>query len=173
MKKLKVSVVGGDIGKQKVDALITAINSGGMWWGGIDGVIQRLAGNHFHEQATAAMPLSHEKIIVARGGDYQHNGKFQNVVFVVDDLEGPLHSIVYKGLSSAAEAGFKVVALPTIRMGVMLGAVEKTREEAVVEMALGVKAYTEKYSDEPIDEIIFVVYGDSALENLLTNALAV
>lgn len=172
MKVPKISVVSGDIGQQKAHALITAINPGGAWFGGIDGVIQRLAGTHFHKQAAAAMPLFHEKTVVAKGGGCLHGGKFQNVVFVIDSLEGPLRNIVRNGLRAAAEAGFKIVTLPTIRMGVMLGEVERTPQEAVTEIALGVKAYMEQYPSCPIDEIIFVVYNNPQLEALLTKTLA-
>ncbi|MDD5463563.1 MAG: hypothetical protein PHP62_00245 [Candidatus Moranbacteria bacterium] len=172
MKKTKIAVVGGDIAQQKAHALITAINSGGMWFGGIDGVIQRLAGGHFHSQASAAMPLFHEKTVIAKGDGCRNDGKFQNVVFVVDDLQSPLRNIVHAGLCSAAEAGFVTVTLPTIRMGVMLGAVEKTPEEAVIEMVLGVKSYMEKYPDCPIEEITFVVYNDQRLQSLLSATLS-
>jgi len=172
MKKTLVRVVSGDIAQQKADALITAINSGGLWFGGIDGVIQRLAGGHFHTQAKQASPLFHEKTIVATGDGCSHNGKFQNVIFVVDDLESPLRNIVYKGLSSAVEAGFKTVTLPTIRMGVMLGTVEKTAEDAVNEMVHGIKEYMSEFPNSPIDEIIFVVYNDKQLQTLLNKAIA-
>ena len=53
-----VNVVDGDITQIKADALITAINSGGMWFGGLDGAIQRSSGSMFHGQAQAAMPLT-------------------------------------------------------------------------------------------------------------------
>jgi len=164
MKKTKV--ISGDISKVEADALITAINSGGMWFGGIDGVIMRAAGNHFHQQASNAIPLSHEQTIVAHG-----NGggtAFGNVIFVVDDLQGKLSSIVYNGLKAASDAGFKTVSLPTIRMGVMLGAVEKSVEEAVSEMALGVKSFQNEGGDL---DITFVVYNDPATEQKLSKAL--
>jgi O-acetyl-ADP-ribose deacetylase (regulator of RNase III) len=45
MKKPVLSVISGDIAQVKSDAIITAINSGGAWFGGIDRVINNVAGN--------------------------------------------------------------------------------------------------------------------------------
>ncbi|MCX6778918.1 MAG: macro domain-containing protein, partial [Candidatus Magasanikbacteria bacterium] len=133
---MRIQVRTGDIAREPAEVLITAINSGGMWFGGIDGVIQRAAGKLFHSQAAAAMPLLDGRTVVARNGGHAHSGAFKNVVFVVDDLQQRLREIIYAGLTAADGAGFKTVTIPTIRMGVMLGAVEHTVEEAVEEMAL-------------------------------------
>jgi O-acetyl-ADP-ribose deacetylase (regulator of RNase III) len=167
----KVSVVSGDITRVKTDALITAINSGGMWFGGIDGVISRAAGNLFHSQAMKAMPLVDGQTIIARSNNHAHDGAFTDVVFVVDDLRRSLAEVVYDGLKAASGAGFKSVSLPTIRMGVMLGVVEKSIEEAVVEMSVGVRSFLKKNLDTPIESIIFVVYNDKKTQSLLQKAL--
>jgi len=168
----KVTVVSGDISKVKADALITAINSGGMWFGGIDGVINRVAGDFFHSQAGNRMPLSDGQTVVAYG-TLSNRGAFTNVVFVVDDLERPLHEIVYKGLKAASVAGFATVTLPTVRMGVMLGVVEKSAEQAVQEMAKGVKTFLDDYPTTSIKSITFVVYGEQKTQSLLENAFVV
>lgn len=170
-RKCTVSVVSGDIARIPVDALITAINSGGMWFGGIDGVIKRVAGEFFHIQASDAMPLTHGQTVVASSNGYAHRGAFNNVVFVVDDLCGPLHRIVYNGLKAASDMGFKSVSLPTIRMGVMLGVVEKTVHKAVTEMTQGVKEFLAENPESPIENITFVVYNDETTASLLKKAL--
>ncbi len=167
---MKLQVIQGDISRVSTDALITAINSGGMWFGGIDGVINRAAGNFFHQQAGDAMPLSHGQVVVARGND-SNQGAFKNVVFVVDDLRGPLSQIVYAGLKGASEAGFSSATLPTIRMGVMLGAVEKSPQEAILQMAAGVKKFmTERPNG--LNDITFVIYNDAATQRLLEAEIA-
>ncbi len=166
----KVSVVSGDISRTKADALITAINSGGMWWGRIDGVINRAAGDLFHSQAQKAMPLADGQTVIARSNGRAHDGAFTNVVFVVDDLQRPLHEIVRNGLKAASDAGFKSVSLPTVRMGFMLGVVEKSVNEAVDEMAKGVKKFLVENPDA-LHSIIFVVYNDPKTQSLLQKAL--
>ena len=132
-----VFVVPDDISKIKADALITAINSGGLWFGGIDGVIKKVADDLFHSQARKLMSLTDGQTVVARSNGQIHKGAFVNVIFVVDDLKSPLHEIIYNGFKAASDSGFKSVSLPTIRMGVMLGVVEKSVNEAVNEMAKG------------------------------------
>ena len=158
---MQVEVRSGDISRVSADALITAINSDGMWFGGIDGVIQRsCGGNIFHSQAEAAMPLKHGDTVVANSLGLPRKNTFQNVIFVVDDLQGPLHQIIYNGLVAAAEAGFASVTLPTIRMGVMLGVIEKSMQEATREMAKGVKKFLAEYPESSLSVATFVVYRD-------------
>lgn len=172
MKNTEIYVVSGDISRVKADALITAINSGGAWFGGIDGVIKRSAGNFFHGQAAKQMPLRNEQTVVALSHSTKPEMTFDNVVFVVDDLQSPLRNIVYNGLRAAAEAGFKTVSLPTIRMGVMLGMVEKTAAEAMQETSEGVHKFLKEFPDA-LDRISFVVYNDPDLQHELENALTI
>ena len=101
--KYGISLIKGDIAQVPAEALITAINSGGMWFGGIDGVIQRLAGQAYHNQAAKRSPLSNLDTIVATQKG-SHRGLFADVVFVVDDLKSPL-SVVIKTALQAAEIG--------------------------------------------------------------------
>jgi O-acetyl-ADP-ribose deacetylase (regulator of RNase III) len=163
---MTVNVISGDISRVHSDAIITAINSGGMWFGGIDGVLKRAAGNHFHNQASAAMPLEDGMTVVAPGGNVT-NLPFQNVIFVVDDLQQPLGNIVFLGLQAAQAAGFKSVTIPTIRMGVMSGAVEKTKQEAVDRMADGIERFVLQGGQL---DITFVVYSDMEVQALLSAA---
>lgn len=167
---LAISVVTGDISGISSSAIITAINSEGLWFGGIDGVIQNKAGNGFHSQAVAAMPLKDGQTIVARGGGFSNRGKFENVVFVIDDLERPLNEVIAAGLRAADDAGFESVTIPTIRMGVMLGVVEKTTEEVAHEMAKGVATFKEA-GQWSLKSITFVVYNDVVAERILREAM--
>ena len=163
---MTVQVIAGDIAKIPADAIITAINSDGAWYGGIDGVLKRAAGDHFHARASAAMPLEDGMTVVAPGGNVT-SLPFQNVVFVIDDLKQPLGNIIFLGLKAARDAGFKAVTLPTIRMGVMLGVVEKNRLDTVSAMVNGVRRFLE--SGGGLD-ITFVVYSDKETEALLSVA---
>lgn len=169
MKKPVLSVISGDIAQVKSDAIITAINSGGAWFGGIDRVINNVAGNQFHKQAAAKMPLKDGQVIVAN--NVSHRGEFSNVVFVVDELNLPLHEIIYKGLKAASDSGFKSVSLPTIRMGVMLGLVEKSPEDAVTEMFKGVQKFIKENDAESLENITFVIYRDENTKALLQKAM--
>lgn len=154
-------VVQGDITQIPSDAIMTAINSGGLWFGGIDGAIQRVAGNRYHTQAAKAMPLHNLQTIVAKGSASSHQGKFNNVVFVVDDLKSSLDKVVYKGLEAAHQEGYGKLLIPAIRMGVMAGAVEKTPEETVVKLGQGIEKFMHQYGKQArLENLTFVVYRD-------------
>jgi len=168
----KVHVVSGDLTQTPSDAIVTAVNSGGMWFGGIDGAIQRVAGNLFHNQVAQALPLKQGATVVAKSGSKKHNGEFNNVVFIIDDLRGPLSEVILNGLTAASNAGFKSVSLPTIRMGVMLGVVEKSKEEAVGEIVGGVARFFDENPKTSIESITFVVYVDPDTEELLKETFA-
>jgi O-acetyl-ADP-ribose deacetylase (regulator of RNase III) len=168
--QVEIRIVSGDIGKVGADALIAPINSGGVWFGAIDGVIQRLAGPVYHRQAADQMPLHDGQTVIAKP-ETVHGGEFIDVVFVIDDLEQPLRNIVSTALKAADGAGYKAVSLPTIRMGVMLGQVEKTQEEAAQEMAEGIKMVIPTL--KCINSISIVVFHDPEVEHLLGELLAI
>lgn len=165
-----IQALSGDITRTESDALITAINAAGYWNGRIDIAIYEIAADAFHTQARAAMPLKDGQTIVARGPTRQRGG-FRNVVFVVDERRMKLREIIRNGLVAASDAKFTSVTLPMIRMGVMLGKVEKTAEEAVNEMAAGVREFMRRNPNTSIRSISFVVFEDERLRMLLERAL--
>jgi len=154
---LSINLIEGDIAKVKADALVTAVNSGGAWFGGIDGVIQRAAGMMFHKQALSALPLGHADTTVARK-DAPHRGTFGDVVFVIDDLEGPLSDVISAALVAADEARYASVSLPAIRTGVMLGAVEKDAAAAARETVKGLKAFVRR-NPSTLRIVTIVIYN--------------
>lgn len=152
---MAISVRSGDIAAVEADALITAINSGGTWFGGIDRVIVRRSGGHFHNEAASRILVDGDAFLVAGP---PAPGSFRNVVFVVDDLKRPLQDIVLAGLRAAASAGCETVSLPAIRMGVMQGVVERSKEEAAASLVAGVNDFTRE-ADRELD-VTIVVYND-------------
>ena len=168
--KVELYVVQGDITQTPADAIMTAINSAGMWYGGVDGAIQRAAGNQYHQQAMNSMPLRDLQVVVAKGSHTKHRGQFDDVVFVVDDLESSLDKVVYKGLEESHKQSHSKIIVPAIRMGVMAGVVEKTPKEAVQKLGMGIDAFMKKYGAKTkLRNITFVVYNDfKTLDQLST-----
>lgn len=161
---MKVNVVSGDISKVKSDSMITAINSSGMWFGGIDGVIRRTRGNIFHSSLAMKNELK-EGVAYFIPGTSTHDS-FENVIFVIDNLKLKLHEIIFSGLECAEKNEQEKVTLPTIRMGVMLGVVEKSEDEAIDEMVKGVEMF-KKPTPLFVKEIEFVVYGNNEVVDKL------
>lgn len=165
-------ILEGDITKHQCDAIMTAINSGGMWFGGVDGAIQRVAGNNYHRQAAAKMPLKNLDVVIARGHKSARN-YFNDVVFVVDDLESPVSQVVYAGLCAANTQPYQTIALPAVRMGVMLGVKEKTAEQTALGIRQGLLTFLNDHSGSlNLKNIDFVCYNDPAAVKALNEGLA-
>lgn len=168
---LVVRVVEGDVAQVEADALATAINPGGMWFGGIDGVIGRAVGSMFHDQAEAvrrSKGLAHGDTVVARATRL-HRGRFGDVVFVVDALEGPLRVVVGAALRAADAAGYRTLSLPAIRTGVMLGVVEKDAASAVREIVVGIGEFAP--GARSLRELMIVVFGAPQIAELIRATL--
>ncbi len=166
MSTMSVNVVSGDITRVEADGLITTINAGGLWFGGIDGAIQRVSGRHFHGQAFAKSPLTDGQTIVAYGyGHYSHRG-FKHVVFVVDNFRRSFEDVVISGLNAANKAGLRAVTLPVMHMGVRAGdIVEKSGIEVVAAMDAAIKKFQES-NPQIVKEITLVVNNDESLVRL-------
>lgn len=168
---INVAVQDGDITRIPANAILTAINSGGRWFRGINGAISKVAGKHYHNQAGAKMPFSDLQIIVAKGNKENHNGLFDDIVFVVDDLQSSLDEVIYKGLEASHNEAYERILIPPIRMGVMAG-VRESPEEAVKKMGEGLERFMKKYSDKTkLQDISFVVYKDGQTQERLTSGL--
>ena len=155
----------GDIACVPADAMITAINSGGLWWGGIDDVIQRAAGEMFHRQAAAAMPLAEGRVVQARKTG-PHNGSWGDVLFIVDEFQHPLSWIVERVLRTASQEGYTSVSLPAIRTGVMLGKVEPDARTAVDQIGLGLRNFLVGRNTS-LRTIHFVIYANPEVLRLM------
>ncbi|MCE7897799.1 hypothetical protein DYH11_01120 [Candidatus Microgenomates bacterium CPR3] len=143
-----------------VDAIVTLINSGKAWFGGIDGAIQRVAGGMYHAQA-AEMRLRNKQVVIAKGDRSMHRGNFDDVIFVVDDLQSPLNELVSAALKAAQNAGYQSIAFPMMRTGVMMGAVEPNVRAVVAQMRQAFEAFS-------VDmDVYVVVYDDPEAVKLL------
>lgn len=168
---MKVNIVSGDISALRSEAIITAINYSPLFWCGmVDGVIIRLAGKVFHIQLMNNLEdLSDGQAFLAKGlEDSELN--FSNVIFVIDELNYSLHEIILAGLQEAEKNHLKTVSIPAIRMGVMLGEVEKTEEEVIEQMAMAIKLFL---SSNPVfvKEINFVIYNNQEFMEKLDSGL--
>ena len=75
-------------------------------------------------------------------------------------------------MEAASNEGYQKVLVPTIRMGVMNGVVEKSEKEAIEKMSLGVSEFLDKYAKQTkLENISFVVYNNSPLAKRLNRAL--
>lgn len=137
-----VDIIEGNVVEVEADALIAPINSFGMWMGGMNSAIRDVAGGMFHGQVIEAGMKGPFDTVVAKHRE-THRGRFNDVVFVRDDLEKPLREIVAAGLKAANDAGYEKVSMPALRTGVMRGQVERTLEQVANETVIGLKKLTD------------------------------
>jgi O-acetyl-ADP-ribose deacetylase (regulator of RNase III) len=174
---MKVLVQSGEITKVEAAALIAAICPSGWWIGGVDNLIQLVAGTHFHDQVRRVMPLSFGQTVIAVGDSL--GLAFRNVVFVVHDQRQPLRNVIKAGLRAASEAGFNSVTWPVFRTDVLTHAlrgqaekpvfrpdlltlpllreVEAAEQEQVLESAYGVREYIDENPATRVEVATFVV----------------
>jgi O-acetyl-ADP-ribose deacetylase (regulator of RNase III) len=154
----------GDITKVETDAIITLISPQGS--GSVDRAIRNVAGNQYHYQAWKVFEstgLQNGQVIVAKK-IRTHAGRFENVIFVVDDLTSPLNELLYKGLIAAKEQGYNHVAIPLMRTGTKMGKVEKSVMEVIHQINIACK----KFKGKSKMTITIVCYENDFIEwNLL------
>ena len=166
---METSVIAGDITQVPVDAMMTGINSSGMWFGGIDAAIQRAVGNVYHDILADVLRRDrHTEVVVADPCD-NDKGVFENVIFVIDDLKKSLQEVVEMGLAKANYCGFKTISMQMIRFGVM-NEVGSLPDDKIAEIAKAVKAQADR-ADNSIEKLYVVVYGDEGLKARMVYAL--
>ena len=174
MTNPKLQVLEGDITRISADAIVTPINSFDCWYGGIDYAIQRVAGEFYHNQARKTMPLKNLQTIIARGlPEFKNKFLFKDVVFVVDDVVSSLNKVIYNGLEAASKENYQTILVPAMRLGEAKGIYEKTENEVIDNMSLGVREFLDKYSIATnLEKINFVIYNDPQLTTKITEGLS-
>jgi O-acetyl-ADP-ribose deacetylase (regulator of RNase III) len=165
---LNINVISGDISKIKSDAIITAINGSGAWFGGIDNVIRNTYGDYFHNKLlknSDDYSFEDGKAFFI-SGEFQSANTFQNVIFVIDNLKKLLREIIFNGLLEADKQKLTSITIPTLRMGVMSRVVEETEDEALEEMRKGVQLF-KSYTPYFTKNITFVVHENAFLTERL------
>lgn len=156
-----ISVVEGDITQVTADALITAVNSRGTWFGRVDRAIYHVAGTMFHDQIMQYTPLDDGHCIFAEPETPFHRGAFGAVIFVIDDLNWPLMDLVLVGLEMAVDNELQSVTIPSLRTDVRAGT-QESHEEALAALADAVNFY----SDSLLDQITIVVNNQADVQFL-------
>lgn len=168
-----ITVATGDLTQIEADAVMAPINSKGAWSGAIDDAITRAGGGQFHQQAADKLGhLNDGDSLVARKKE-DHQGKFDDVVFVVDDFQKPLNELVTDGLRAAEKAGMKSIAIPTMRMG-LVGSLASPDSSAkkLDQLAQGVKDFYADGESHTLNDITLTAYRDEASAGFLRERLA-
>ncbi len=162
MAQERMSVVQGDITKQKVDAIVNAANTSLLGGGGVDGAIHRAAGPKLLEECRTlgGCPTGDAKLtkgynlparyVIHTVGPVWQGGKRQE-----DDL---LASCYRRALELAVEHGIKTMAFPAISTGVYSFPLERATRIAVRE----VKSFLDK--DPSVEQVVFVCFDKATYD---------
>jgi O-acetyl-ADP-ribose deacetylase (regulator of RNase III) len=166
--KATVRLVRGDITAMETDAIVNAANSSLMGGGGVDGAIHRRGGPKILEECKRIRAtewpqgLPTGKAVITSGG----NLKAKHVIHTVGPIwrggnrgEPELLAQAYQNsLRLAVAKGLKTVAFPSISTGAYGYPVEDACRVALK----AVKKFLAK--EDNLDEVVFVLFSESALE---------
>lgn len=158
-KGTKISIVQGDITKQKVDAVVNAANTTLLGGGGVDGAIHRAGGKAILEECkkiggcptgeariTTAGNMPSRYVIHAVGPIYRGGGNNESQL---------LYNAYFNSLKLAVENHVKTIAFPAISTGVY----GYPKSEAADVALKAVTDFLDQHQE--IDEVVFVLYSES------------
>jgi O-acetyl-ADP-ribose deacetylase (regulator of RNase III) len=162
----RISVIEGDITRQRVDAIVNAANSSLLGGGGVDGAIHRAAGPELLAECRTLGGCPTGQARITRGyrlpapwvihavGPIWHGG---------DRGEDERLAACYRNsLILAVTHGIRTVAFPAISTGVYGFPLERATQIAVAEVADCLA------SDASIEQVIFVCFSRTAYDVYLT-----
>ena len=160
MEAGKITVVEGDITKQRVDAIVNAANTTLLGGGGVDGAIHRAAGPELLEECRSLGGCQAGQAKITKG--YYLPARW--VIHTVGPIwnggdrgEDSLLANCYRNsLALAAQRGIKSLAFPGISTGAYRFPLERAARIAIAETA-------KFFSAQPaMERVIFVCFGREA-----------
>ncbi|MFH1350639.1 MAG: O-acetyl-ADP-ribose deacetylase [Pseudomonadota bacterium] len=154
----RIRIVGGDITKQEVDAIVNAANNSLLGGGGVDGAIHRAAGPELLEETRKIGGCPTGEARVSKG--YRLPAKW--VIHTVGPIwaggmrnEETLLADCYRNSYKAAlDLGINTIAFPSISTGAYGFPLERATEITMEET----KRFFE--TDKSITRVVFVCFGE-------------
>ncbi len=157
----RVSVLETDIFRVEADAMVLpTLSMSGTWMmGGLTRMLMLQGGGAYFEALETAPNKNHLSTVVARKEE-EHSGAFEDVIFVIDDLEGSIRDVVKAVLKTANAAGYSSISVPMIRTGVQLGSYnpEPTLEVTLERTVEGLLDFLRETPSPSLQEINFVAF---------------
>jgi O-acetyl-ADP-ribose deacetylase (regulator of RNase III) len=164
--RAKLSLIPGDITRQRTEAIVNAANSGLMGGGGVDGAIHRAGGPAILEECRRIRadkgPLPTGKAVITTGGKLAAS----YVIHTVGPIwHGGMHreaellaSAYRESLKLAADKGIKTISFPSISTGAYGYPVEEAAAVALKTVAEFLQ------EDTSLQEVTFVLFDTPTYE---------
>lgn len=154
----EITVVKGDITKQRVDAIVNAANTTLLGGGGVDGAIHRAAGYDLLRECRVLGGCTTSQAKITKG----YNLPARYVIHTVGPVwhggtnrEDELLAGCYvNSLKLAVENGIKTIAFPSISTGAYRFPVNRAAEIAVREVKEFIK------QNKGIEKVVFVCFDE-------------
>lgn len=152
---VNISFFVGDLARTlPSEALIVPINSpDGSSFGDTGRLIQQAAGSFFEDELHRYMQdhyLPDGQTLRVKGGKIRYERKFNDILYIKDELNIPLKDLIYKALTSARHEGYHQVTVPLFRMGVVMSKTKQSEEEDALEMLEGIHHFAQEKVDMDI-----------------------
>lgn len=171
VNKTRITLIQGDITKQKTNAIVNAANSGLLGGGGVDGAIHRAGGPTILEECrkivTQIGRLDTGKAVITRGGNLAATYVIHTVGPVWHDGNRGevemLASAYRESLRLAVAYKLKSISFPSISTG----AYGYPMAEAA-QVALGTVISFLKDTPTPLEQVFFILYDTRAYQTYVT-----
>ena len=158
----RITVVEGDITRQRVDAIVNAANTSLLGGGGVDGAIHRAAGTELLAECRTLGGCATGQAKITRGYKLPARWVIHTVGPVWHDGrrgEDELLASCYRSCFALVEQrGIKTVAFPSISTGAYGFPMDRAARIAVCET----KHFLER--NRSVEQVMLVCFGASALE---------
>lgn len=161
-----INLVGGDITRETVDAIVNAANSSLMGGGGVDGAIHRAGGPAILAECKEIRRTRGECATGEAVSTIAGNLPAKHVIHTVGPVwhggskgePEKLASAYRNSLKEAVKLGVKSVAFPSISTGIYSYPVDKAAEIAIKTIAEFCK------SNPQLEEVRFVLFDDTTFQ---------
>jgi len=156
----RITLHKGDLTRVSADAIVNAANNALWMGGGVAGALKRAGGREIEEEAVKQGPIPVGEAVVTGAGALKARYVIHAAVMATDLVtdEDKIRTATRNSLLRAEELGLKSIAFPALGTGV--GGFPYSR---------AAKAMTDVVNEHlasgsRLEEVLFVLYGDSALE---------